>query len=441
MERRYIPIRAFGRPMQVFEHIRRILQAEKLTRAIPAVKFEKGAHKEFFIFLTVQGQETTDFLHQLQTIFTRWNLKGNVFSEFCSYDDIKSMVSRGEIETHSLNALKYMSLWPNDTGDPFDLSDAVSKIKDPNNVLIDKKYDQLVHWLSASAEGTWQTFVRVCNILQLAEDVKETKSIFRRLILLGYIESSENGQKWSICPTTLVQCPTDQDVYFLTGQQSPKLIEHLKEHYDVETLPQWNFQGPSCVRVNGTFTNDVSLNGFDIVHVGTVSVQLAELVPDLEGWKDLLPAIDRLSTTTYKIEIWDGRRYILCDNFYERNGRYCGDSGLYRLAKQAENNPYQIVLYFDEPSQRWLRGDWYGLRFLTYNSAGRQFEVKYDSSANEILIPSEEHWPLLYERVLVLASGMLPVRDKNFRWQKYTNVSNELVQLLAEKLNVSIREI
>ena len=179
MERRYIPIRAFGRPMQVFEHIRRILQAEKLTRAIPAVKFEKGAHKEFFIFLTVQGQETADFLRQLQTIFTKWNLKGNIFHEFCSYDDIKSMVSRGEIETHSLNALKYRSSWSNDIGDPFDLSDAVSNIKDLNNVLIDEKYDQLVHWLSASAEGTWQTFIRVCNILQLAGDVKETKSIFQ----------------------------------------------------------------------------------------------------------------------------------------------------------------------------------------------------------------------------------------------------------------------
>ena len=56
---------------------------------------------------------------------------------------------------------------------------------------------------------------------------------------------------------------------------------------------------------------------------------------------------------------------------------------MYRLTKKEKNSPYQIVLYFDEPNQRWLRGDWYGLRFLAYNSAGRQFEVKYDSSTNE----------------------------------------------------------
>ena len=114
---------------------------------------------------------------------------------------------------------------------------------------------------------------------------------------------------------------------------------------------------------------------------------------------------------------------------------------MYRLTKREKKNPYQIVLYLDQPNQRWLRGDWYGLRFLAYHSAKRQFEVKYDSRANEVLIPVEEHWPLLYERALVLASGMLPIRDKSFRWLKYTNISNELVQLLAEKLSITITEI
>ncbi|MDE0323789.1 MAG: hypothetical protein OXN27_07675 [Candidatus Poribacteria bacterium] len=321
------------------------------------------------------------------------------------------------------------------------MSDVSFNTENTDDTLLGENFDQLVYWLSANAEGTWQTFARVCSILQLVDDVKAARSIFRRLKLLGYIESSEDGRRWSICPTTLVQCAADQDLYILTGQQTPMLIEQLMEHYEVELLPQPNYQGPSCVRVNGIFTDDVALNGFNIVHAGTVSVQLAQLLPGLEGWKDILSAINKLSTTTYNIEIWNGRRYIQCDNFSERDGKYCGDSGLYRLTKQAENNPYQVVLYFDEPNQRWLRGDWYGLRFLAYNSARRYFEVKYDSCANEVLILVEEHWPLLYERALVLASGMLPVRDNNFRWLKYTNITNELVQLLAEKLNIIIREI
>ena len=228
---------------------------------------------------------------------------------------------------------------------------------------------------------------------------------------------------------------------FLTGQQTPKLIKYLTEHCEVETLPQLNYQGPSCAKADYIFPDDVSLNSLYIARAGTASIHLAQLLPDLEGWKDLLPVIDRLSTTSYNIELWNGRQFAQCDRFYERHGKYFGESGMYRLTKKEDNNPYRIVLYFDEPNQRWLRGDWYGLRFLAYNSAGWHFEVKYDSSANELIIPNEEHWPLLYERALVLASGMLPARDKNFRWRKYTNVSNELVQLLAEKLNVSITEI
>ena len=190
-----------------------------------------------------------------------------------------------------------------------------SNKKDIGNTLFGERCDQLLHWLSATAEGTWQTFKNVCNVLQLVDDVNTERSIFRRLILLGYIESSENGQKWSICPTALVQCPTDQNVYFLTGQQTPMLIEHLREYYDVETLPQPNYQGPSCIRINGIFTDDVAFNGFNIVHTGTISVRLAQLLPNLEGWKDILPVVDRLSTTTYNIEVWDGRRYIQCDKF------------------------------------------------------------------------------------------------------------------------------
>ena len=445
MERKYVAVRTVGNPEHVLDRIRQAVQAERRTRIIPAVKFEKRvsgrrSSREFYFFLAVEG-EGIDCLDLVQTIFSQWNLPGTIIPELLTPDQIQSMVSRTELGTISSFELPYIPEWSNDVDDPFDLSDAFSNAETVGDPSLGDRYNRLLHWLSATCEGTWQTFKNVCSVLQLVDDVNTARSIFRRLTLLGYIESSENGQRWSICPTTSVQCATDQDVYILTGQQTPMLIEQLMEHYEVELLPQPNYQGPSCVRVNGIFTDDVALNGFNIVHAGTVSVQLAQLLPDLEGWKDILPAIDRLSTTTYNIEIWNSRKYMQCDNFYERNGRYYGKSGLYRLTKKAENNHYQIVLYFDEPNQRWLRGDWYGLRFLTYNSAGHHFEVKYNSSANELIIPNEEHWSLLYERALVLASGMLPAQDKKYKLLKYTNITNELVQLLAEKLNITIGEI
>ena len=141
--------------------------------------------------------------------------------------------------------------------------------------------------------------------------------------------------------------------------------------------------------------------------MGVVSVQLARLLPDLEGWKTILTAIDRINTTHYNIEIWNGNRFSSCDTFYERDGQYFGESGMYRLTRGKDTNTYQVVLYLDQPNQRWLRGDWYGLRFLAYDSTGRDFEVTYDSSTRNLLIPIDERWPLLYERALVLASGSL----------------------------------
>ena len=440
MARQYIAVRTVGNPVYILDRIRQAVQSENLTRVIPAVKFEKRSRGEFYYFLGMEGQRI-DFLDLVRTIFEQWDLPGNIIPALLTPDEIKSMVTQTELETHSLNALTYKSLWSNDFNDPFDLSDAFSNAENVGDPSFGDQYNRLLYWLSATAEGTWQTFKNICRVLQLVNDVNTERSIFRRLTLLGYIESSENGQKWSICPTALVKCAADPGVCFLTGQQTPKLIEHLKEHWEVETFSQLRHQGPSCVKVQGVFPDNVSPNGFHIEYTEVVSIRLAQLLPDLEGLKDLLPAIDRFSTTTYNIEIWNGRKYMQCDNFYERNGRYFGESGLYRLTKREENNPYQIVLYFDEPNQRWLRGDWYGLRFLAYNNAGQHFKVKYDSSANELIIPNEEHWALLYERALVLASGMLPVQDKTYKWLKYTNISKELVQLLAEKLNITIEEI
>ena len=441
MERRYIAVNAVGKPMVIFDKIRQIVQILELTRTIPAVKFEKKAKKQFYVFLAVEGTAGLQLPDDVLTVLQHANLKGKPLWPI-EPAGVKAMAGSGELETYSLNAIPYMSLWANDAGDPFDLSsDVPANMENEDDVEFGERFNRLLHWLSANAEGTWQTFAKVCTILQLADNVMVARSIFRRLTLLGYIESSDNGQRWSICPTALVQSAADSDVCFLTGQQTPELIRELREQRGVENSPQPNYQGPSCVKLHGVFPDDISLNGLRINHTEVVSIRLAQLLPDLEGWKDILPVIDRLSTTSYNIESWNGRQFTRYDEFYERHGKYFGESGMYRLTKKEENNPYRIVIYFDQPNQRWLRGDWYGLRFLAYDAAGQNFEATYDSSTNEILIPAEEHWPLLYERALVLASGMLPVRSKNSRWLKYSGVSAELVQLLTDKLKVSIMEV
>ena len=439
MERRYVAVNTVGNPGEISEKIRKVVQNMEMTRMIPAVKFEKRPRGQFYVFLAVENTDEIRLPGDVKTVLQNAGLRSTPIWPI-NPAEVKPMVSSTELETHSLNALTYKSLWFNDPGDPFDLSAASSDERDTGDPSLGERYDLLIYWLSANAEGSWQTFAQVCDVLQLADDTNSARSIFRRLILLGHIESSGDGQKWAICPTTLVQCAADPDVCFLAGQQTPKLIKQLEAHWEVENITQPSYQGPSCVKVHGVSSTDASDNGSRLEHVGVASVHLARLLPNLEGWKDTLTIIDRISTANYNIEIWNGSRFTSCDTFYERGGQYVGKSGMYRLTRGEDENAYQIVLYLDQPNQRWLRGDWYGLRFLAYDAAECDFEVRYDSSANDILIPLDERWPLLYERAFVLASGILPHRPENPKWLRYSGVSNELVQLLTEKLNVSIRE-
>ena len=439
MDRRYVGVQAIGKPIDIFDRIRLITQGQGMTRTIPAVKFEKKPDKLFFVFLAVEGADKLQLPDNVRTVLQYAGFKQPYFFPL-EPAEIESMTGSAELETYSLKTIPYVSSWSNDVSDPFDLSGVLPNPENRGEAAFGERYDHLLYWLSTNGEGTWQTFAKVCNVLQLAVDVKETKSIFRRLRLLGYIESSEDGQKWSICPTALVQGAADPNICFLTGQQTPKLIMELGEQYSVKNLPQSGYQGPSCVKVHGRFSEEISINGFQLTCAGPAAVQLAHLLPDLEGWKNILPPI-KIALFRYNIERWNGTQFRQCSTFRESGGRYIGKSGMYRLTRKEETNPYQLVLYFDELNQRWLRGDWYGLRFLADNTDRQDFKVGYDTGTNAILIRNGERWPLLYERALVLASGMLPTRSEDREWLIYSGVSGKLVQLLTEKLNVSIREV
>jgi hypothetical protein len=448
MARRYVGVRTVGRPTQIIERVRQVVQKLKLTRMIPVVKFERKPRGEFYVFLAVEGTDEIGLPDQVRNA-----LKLSGFTSSPDWplppDAIESMASRAKVETHSLSALKYKSLWSNDAGDPYDLSDVSSSEGEIDDPSLGERYDQLLYWLSATAEGRWQTFAQVCQVLQLADDTTAARSIFRRLILLGHIECSDDGLRWSICPSALVRRPTDTNGYFLCGQRTPKLLNQLHTHLELEDVPQPGYQGPSCVKVNGEPPADAVVDGARLEPVGIVAVQLARLLPDLQGWKNTLTPLDRISTAHYTIEIWDGERFVPSQTFYEREGRYFGESGMYRLTRGEGANAYQQVLYLDQPNQRWLKGDWYGLRFLAQlvpmpfrdDAANVDFEVKYDSGTGELLMPADERWPLLYERALVLATGILPCRAENPKWLKYSGVSDELARRLTAKLNVSIREV
>jgi len=318
MERQYVGVRTVGKTTDILDRIRRAVRECKLTRTIPVVKFERKPRGEFYVFLAVEGAVEGRLPDTVATVLKLARLTGRPLWPL-KPDAIRSMVSRAEIETYSLNALTYKSLWSNDAGDPFDLSDVPSLEGDTEEPELGERYDRLLYWLSANAEGAWQTFAHACKVLQLVNDTKRARYIFRRLRLLGHIECSDDGSKWSICPPTLVRSPTDTRGYFLCGQRTPKLLKQLREHWELQHIPQPGYQGPTCIKVHcEPLDEDVAGHLEDNIvleRVGVVSVRLAELLPDLEGWKDTLSPIDRLNTANYEIEKWDGKQYAPCNSF------------------------------------------------------------------------------------------------------------------------------
>jgi len=137
---------------------------------------------------------------------------------------------------------------------------------------------------------------------------------------------------------------------------------------------------------------------------------------------------------------WDGPRFVEDDAFIDTPGPQQSPCGLYQLIRGNGESARRFTAFFDAPTGAWLRGDWYGLAFLARHEAGLHPMI-YETAHGWLLVLATERWPLIYEKALVLASGLLPSRGGgNGRWLCYQAVPIELAQLLAARLNVRLEK-
>lgn len=193
-------------------------------------------------------------------------------------------------------------------------------------------------------------------------------------------------------------------------------------------------------RFSLTPIGDVSGAGVELTDGGITSIRLAALLPDLNGWMDSLQSLDGLAVSSLQVEKWEPGGFEPCDTLYDRNGVYHGESGMYRMRREGDRSGRALTVFFDEPNQRWLRGDWYGLRFLSLGAGAFGPEAIHQSNTGVLSIPVSQHWPLVYEKALTLASGMLPERGVNPNWLVYANIPLDLAKELCRKLRVDLQE-
>lgn len=170
---------------------------------------------------------------------------------------------------------------------------------------------------------------------------------------------------------------------------------------------------------------------------GDVASRMADLLPSLDNWKKSLPVMDRLNASNYNVEYWAGDRFQLCTFVEGQHSRNA--SGTYRLTRRS-GCEQQLVAFYDRTSQRWLQADWHALRFLALSAEYQIEPVIYNRTTASLLIPAQQRWPVLYEKALVLASGLLPAYGANPHWLDYRSIPLSLCQALAAKLNIRLEE-
>lgn len=415
------------------------------------------SNREKCFFLPIKSLKMQDIPPNIQEnvinpLLKKRNLIKEPIKQAFSYNDVIAWVgSKLEVYEFMRHSIPYQPAAKiKEQRSPFAFNPQTSVYHIQNPADIEKKSikcDRLLYWLSAMGSGSWESFKKACDTLQ----IEKPERILRRLRLLGHIESSVNGKRWSIAPTALVKVESDSEnseysEYILCGQRSIKLLDYLKQYAQLTFIPQPEGAGPHCIRLKISdpkkpgfcLNSDLKLltsarnpvfdrSDFIVANAGNASLQLAELLPDIKIWQEQLTNLPGIVPSLYQWQKFNCQT----NNFEEWN--HPTETGLYELRRENQND--RLTLFYHRERDAWLQGDWYGLRFLSWQHSGQKCLARYDGDTNRLAIPYHQRWPEIYERALVLGSGLLPTDQKS--WLCYENAGVEQVVLLSDKLDVT----
>lgn len=425
-----------GRRDDHINRIRNLVKQHDLGGIIPSLHIERWQRGQwqFYLFLGFSSEQKDNVPPHVLQLLDSITI-GHHVGDF-EYAQIKSMVSAGIDTEHYRRTVAYHAPVVTPAEDPFNLSELETYTEQqPTNETI-LALNHLLYWLSATGAGGWQLFRRVCNLLTAETVGLDARHIFRRLRLLGHVEYADtNGTKWSVCPPALVQS-SDSTRYFLAGQRTPNLLNALNELTTVEEQRQPTGQAPDLMQLHFNSSDearqlikDKGVRAITPIHwAGPASIQLANILPDLAGYQASLPSVSGFVPGNFKLEQWQGQGYVEIHTHQQ--------TGLYQLTPREQNNRLSPQsLFFDAATGQWRDGPWYDLRYLAQQAAGVPCRVQYHPGQQRLAIPANYRWPDLYERALVLASGFLPLPSPDYDWYYFSDISPELAQRLAGKLN------
>jgi hypothetical protein len=425
-----------GNPSELVEQISKKIQEFKLARFLPLLRLEKGAkrNKVFYFFIAIESETLGIISSQIEStnifqlpFFRTPAVKG--YTHF-TYEQIKGMVGNAHDVTDYTNPIPYRS-------QPKIISESSLNLLDSNQTQpidherinsLSKTYEHFLYWLSAVGSGTWESFKKTCEILELAEP----KRILRRLKLLGHITTSNNGSKWRVNPPSLLEIQSENGdrTFILHGQRSGKFLNTLRTFGSLETCNQPRGEAPPCIRFRlpsqisyETLTQRLQAQGYSI------TLTPVKNIPDIATWYRELSAVQGLLPYNFRLKRFDGDDFIDCT--------FQKETGFYQFFSQDMNTHPQYTFFYDADRNQWVQGDWYGLRFWAIHQINREkLCACYSEGERKLLIPFSKRWAEVYETYLVMSSGLLPsyARDTLI----YEGVSSDLTNELSQKLDISI---
>jgi hypothetical protein len=296
-------------------------------------------------------------------------------------------------------------------------------------------YNKLLSWLSAAGTGRREAFLRTCQVLGLVYNGSQARRIIRRLILLGHL--SDDGVRWTMHAPTLGPLAREPERVVLRGQRTSGLLACLPENREQTSQADAPDRITCCLPVEtGSTAVCIAGTSFRIEQDG---LSRARTLPDLRAWAESLKRFEGRDLGKFvRTERWNGVTWAGTPLYYDHaQKRTIGPAGMYRLTQDVCGRS-PLTVCFDEVEQRIMRGEWYGLRFLASRMEGETLHAEWAEAGNEFFVPTEKRWPLLYEQMLVQASGLLPSRSRRPGWLCYQGVPENLAGCLCKKLDIEL---
>ena len=287
-------------------------------------------------------------------------------------------------------------------------------------------YDLLLDALSSIGSGSYATFRRIVE--QQDDRPWAANEAARSLVALGHIDVQLDDllrpRSWSVAPATLVASPTGA---FLAGWRSPELLFALgRAAHDVAGRVEWTQQVSGPTRI-GLW--DIDDGDFDAVARRTseigpadlavsrgVPLRLTQLLPPLATLRLSLPRSPTVphSLPLFRLDV-ETLRWNRADSL-----RVPG-------AYQAGQRP-RLIIHTDGADARVAE-----IRLAKWLAVDRTPLLAYDPDRRCAICHLGTEPPALYERALVLCSGLLPTRVKG-HLVEYSNIPPEVVSALADRL-------